>query len=221
MGTNHHLRCADTLRRMHELLADGAVGEVLSARVHHTRYLPEVLQTWRLSAADGGGIVLDITVHDADTLRFVLDDEIEQVTAMTMQQGLGAGDVEDGVVGAMRLASGAHVVFHEAFTHPHSGTALEVHGRDGVLIGREVLNADPSGELLLRREDRPDEAIDVPDRANLYERAVDRFNRAVHGDGPPAATADDGIASLAVALAVRESARTRRAVDVPTWERRG
>lgn len=218
MGTNHHLRCAGTHRRMRELLREGAVGEVLAARVHHTRYLPEVLQTWRLTDPAGGGIVLDITVHDADTVRFVLDDEIERVTAMTMQQGLGSGDVEDGVVGTMRLRSGAHVVFHEAFTHPHSGTSLEVHGREGVLIGREIMNSDPIGELILRRDGQPDELVEVTDRSNLYERAVRTFDAATRGEEQPAATAEDGIASLAVALAVREAARTGRAVDVPQFE---
>jgi 1,5-anhydro-D-fructose reductase (1,5-anhydro-D-mannitol-forming) len=215
MGTNHHLRCAGTHRRMRELVQAGAVGEVLSARMHHTRYLPEVLQTWRLSDPAGGGIVLDITVHDTDTLRFVLDDEIERVTAMTMQQGLGSGEVEDGVVGTMRLRSGAHVVFHEAFTHPHSGTAFEVHGRDAVLVGREIMNSDPIGDLILRREGEPDKTIEVTDRANLYERAVRSFNAATRGQGQPAASAEDGIASLSVALAVREAARSGTAVDVP------
>ena len=34
------------------------------------------LQGWRIDRPDaGGGVILDITVHDADTLRFVLDDE--------------------------------------------------------------------------------------------------------------------------------------------------
>jgi 1,5-anhydro-D-fructose reductase (1,5-anhydro-D-mannitol-forming) len=220
MGTNHHLRCAGTHRRMRELIKEGAVGEVLSARVHHTRYLPEVLQTWRLSDPGGGGIILDITVHDTDTVRFILDDEIERVSAMTMQQGLGSGDVEDGVVGAMRLRSGAHVVFHEAFTHPHSGTAFEVHGREAVLIGREIMNADPSGDLILRRDGLPDETVEVLDRSNLYERAVRSFNAATRGEGQPAATAEDGIASLAVALAVREAARSGATVEVPQLDAR-
>ena len=37
----------------------------------------------------GAGVILDITVHDADTLRFVLDDEVAEVTALAAQQGHG------------------------------------------------------------------------------------------------------------------------------------
>ena len=43
---------------------------------------------------------------------------------------------------------------------------------------------------------------------NLYERSVRRFNAAINGEGEPAATAHDGLCSLAVALAALESART-------------
>jgi 1,5-anhydro-D-fructose reductase (1,5-anhydro-D-mannitol-forming) len=215
MGTNHHLRAHATHRRMREMIAAGAVGEVLSARVHHTRYLPEVLQTWRLTDPDGGGIILDITVHDTDTVRFILGDEVESVGAMSMQQGLASGDVEDGVVGTMRLRSGVHVVFHEAFTHPHSDTGFEVHGAEGVLVGKDIMNPAPTGDVFLRRNDLPDEVVDVPDRDNPYERTVAAFNAATRGKGAPIASAEDGIASLAVALAVREAARTGRAVTVP------
>ena len=214
MGTNHHLRSSDTHRKMRELVAAGTIGEVLSARVHTTRYLPDVLQTWRLTEPSSGGIILDITVHDADTLRFILGDEVEAVSAMAMQQGLGVGPVEDGVVGAMRMRSGTHVVFHEAFTHPHSGTAIELHGRDGVLIGTEIMNSEPTGTITLRRNGVPDTEIDVEPRRNPYERVVRVFNDATRAIGCPDATAEDGIASLAVALAVREAAATGRAVDV-------
>ena len=39
----------------------------------------------------GGGVVLDITVHDADTLRFVLDDEPVEVTALEQSRRHGPG----------------------------------------------------------------------------------------------------------------------------------
>jgi 1,5-anhydro-D-fructose reductase (1,5-anhydro-D-mannitol-forming) len=42
---------------------------------------------------------------------------------------------------------------------------------------------------------------------NLYERTVRLFAEAVEGRGRPAADGWDGVASLAVALAVREAAR--------------
>ena len=60
----------------------GRIGKPLFARVFHAVYLPPHLQGWRIKDAEaGGGVILDITVHDADTLRFVLGDEPVEVTA--------------------------------------------------------------------------------------------------------------------------------------------
>ena len=54
----------------------GRIGRPLSARVAHAGYLPKHLQGWRLNnPVAGAGAILDLTVHDADLLRFILDDE--------------------------------------------------------------------------------------------------------------------------------------------------
>ena len=76
MATNHHLRNAATHRAMRDAIKAGRIGKPLFARVFHAVYLPPHLQGWRIEKPEaGGGVILDITVHDADTLRFVLDDE--------------------------------------------------------------------------------------------------------------------------------------------------
>ena len=91
MGTNHHLRNAATHRAMREAIKQGRIGKPLFARVFHSVYLPAHLQGWRLDRPDAGGeVVFDITVHDADTLRFVLDDEPNSVLAMTCASNAGA-----------------------------------------------------------------------------------------------------------------------------------
>lgn len=213
MGTNHHLRNAAAHRMMRELIADGAIGEALAARVFHAVYLPPHLQGWRIERpGSGGGVVLDITVHDADTLRYVLDDEVEEVTAMTASQGMGKSGLEDAVMGVMRFRGGVLAQFHDAFTARHAYTGLEVHGTDGSLYGRDVMTQRPTGAVVLRR-DGEEESIPIK-HGNLYERSVARFNAAVRGEGEPAATGEDGVRSLTIALAVRESAVTGRVVQV-------
>ncbi|HLJ71936.1 MAG TPA: Gfo/Idh/MocA family oxidoreductase, partial [Roseiarcus sp.] len=95
MGTNHHLRNAATHRAMREAIAAGRIGRPLFARVCHAVYLPEHLQGWRIKdPKTGPGVVMDITVHDSDTLRFVLGDEPEAATGMVQRAGMGAGGIE-------------------------------------------------------------------------------------------------------------------------------
>jgi 1,5-anhydro-D-fructose reductase (1,5-anhydro-D-mannitol-forming) len=213
MGTNHHLRNAATHRKIRELIADGAVGDVLAGRVFHAVFLPPHLQGWRINQPNAGGVILDITVHDTDTLRFLLNDEVQSVTALSASQGMAEGDVEDAVMGVMQFSKGAIVQFHDAFTIKHAHTGLEIHGTEGSIFGENIMTQQPIGTLSLRRGDTI-EKIDSVQHENLYERSVRLFNTAVQGTGEPAATADDGIRSLAVALAVVESTRTKQHITV-------
>ena len=213
MGTNHHLRNAATHRTIRELIRAGAIGQPLAARVFHAVHLPPHLRGWRIDRPDaGGGVILDITVHDADTLRFALGDEVTEVTAMTANQGMGRAGLEDAVMGVMRFRDGVIAQFHDAFTAPHASTGFEVHGTEGSLYGREVMTQRPIGTVTIFR-DGGEEAIPV-EHENLYERSVRCFNAAIRGEGEPAATGADGIRSLAVALAVRESAQKGQTVQV-------
>lgn len=214
MGTNHHLRNAATHRTLRRLVQDGAIGRPLAARVFHAVYLPPHLQTWRINAPKtGAGVILDITVHDTDTLRFILDDEVEAVTAISARQGLAVGGVEDAVMGVMHFRNEVLAQFHDAFTLKHAGTGLQIHGVDGSLVAEDVMTQNPVGRLYLRRHDQVEE-VDPGPAEDLYTRAVGLFNRAARGEGRPAATGEDGVHSLAVGLAVLESTRSGQRVRV-------
>ena len=214
MGTNHHLRNAVTHRTMRQLILDGAIGHPLAARVFHAVHLPAHLQGWRIKSPEtGAGVILDITVHDTDTLRYVLNDDIEEVTAFSVQQGMGAGDIEDGVMGVMRFKRGVLAQFHDAFTVAHTNTGFQVHGTEGSLHAEDCMTQSPKGTVYLQRGDSREE-VDLGDHVNLYEHAIRAFNLAVRGEGSPWATGEDGVKSLATALAVLESTKTGRAVTV-------
>jgi 1,5-anhydro-D-fructose reductase (1,5-anhydro-D-mannitol-forming) len=215
MGTNHHLRNAATHRTLRDLVANGAIGQPLAARVFHAVYLPDFLQGWRINSAEsGGGVILDITVHDADTLRFVLDDEPVEVTAMTAGQGMAFEGLADAVMGVIRFGSGVLAQFHDAFTIKHTLTGFEIHGTEGSLLAQDVMTQEPKGEIVLRRG-ASEEQIDPGAPEDLYTRSVRNFTAAMNGTGSPSATGEDGIRSLAIALAAAESARTGRTVAVP------
>ncbi len=207
MGTNHHLRNAASHRKIRELVKAGRIGTPIAARVFHAVYLPAHLQTWRIdNPAAGGGVILDITVHDADTLRFDLDDEPEEVVSLAQSAALAKAGLEDGVMAVVRFRSGLIAQLHDAFTVRHARTGLDVHGTEGSIIARDVMTQQPIGSVVLRTADG-EEQIAI-EHENLYERAVRRFNAAVRGNGTPAATGEDGVRSLAMAVAVAEAART-------------
>ena len=203
-GTNHHLRCSGSHRAVRDLIAAGRVGRVLSLRLFHAVHLPEALRGWRVTdPAAGGGVIADIAVHDADAVRFLLGEDPQTVAAQMCASGLGQG-VEDSAMSVWTMPSGAMVQSHESFTHPFAGSGLEVHGTEGSIFATGVMTQQPVGDVVLvtaaGRQAVPYSTHD------LYVQSVQDFVAAAQGKGVPAATGTDGIASLAIALAIRQAA---------------
>ena len=215
MATNHHLRNAATHRKLQELLKSGAIGRPLFARVFHAVFLPDHLQGWRLNRPGaGGGVILDITVHDVDALRFILDAEPVEATALAQRSGMAREGLEDGVMAVLRFDNGVLAQLHDAFTVKYARTGIEIHGESGSLIGRDIMTQRATGEVLVR--DASGERVVPVDHENLYERGVAAFCAAIEGGGSPAATAEDGIRSLAASIAISEACLTGRSVHIPT-----
>ena len=213
MATNHHLRNAATHRAMRAAIKEGRIGKPLFARVFHAVYLPSHLQGWRIDKPEaGGGVVMDITVHDADTLRFVLDDEPKSVIAMTSSGGMSRKGLEDGAMGVIRFDSGLLAQFHDAFTTKYATTGFEVHGEAGSLIGRDCMTQAPKGDVLIRTASG-EEALKL-EHENLYARSVRLFQEAVERRGAPSATGEDGVKSLSVAISALAAARSGAETEI-------
>ncbi len=207
MATNHHLRNAATHRTMRELIRQGAIGQPLFARVFHAIDLPLQWHGWRIdSAKAGGGVIMDITVHDIDTLRFTLDSELIDVVGMSQSTPLAKQGLPDGVMAVLRFDNGVVAQIHDAYTVKHAATGIEYYGDAGSIIGRNVMTQRPVGDVVLRNADG--EQMVTIEHENLYVRGVAAFCDAMAGRGKPSATAEDGIKSLAGALAIMQACRT-------------
>jgi 1,5-anhydro-D-fructose reductase (1,5-anhydro-D-mannitol-forming) len=213
MGTNHHLRNAAIHQALRRQLREGAIGRPLAVRLAHAVHLPPALRTWRVADPVGGGAILDIGVHDVDLLRFLLGREPVEAVALAGSCGMAAEGIEDSAMAVLRMDDGLLATMHMGYAFPASVTRLEIEGEAGLLIARDALAPRPVGTLALRRDGR-EEPVPVT-HENLYAGAVRRFAAAVRSEGSPAATGQDGVRSLAGALAIREAAATGRAVRIP------
>lgn len=213
LATNHHLRNAATFQSIRALIAEGAIGKPIAARVFHAVYLREALQGWRLDKpAAGGGVVLDIVVHGIDTLRFVLQAEPTEVVSLSQHFGMGTEQVEDGSMAVFRFDNGLIAQVHTAFTVKYAGNGFEVHGTEGSLVARHVMGPSTQPELLLRNA--AGEHLLPADNTRLYDIGVARFVSAMQGEGTPAASGEDGLKSLAAALGCLESAKSGQKIII-------
>jgi 1,5-anhydro-D-fructose reductase (1,5-anhydro-D-mannitol-forming) len=145
-------------------------------------------------------------VHSADTLRFVLDDEVQDVTAIGSRQGLAAPGVVDNVMSVLRFGRGTLAGVHDSFTVPANTTSLEIYGSEGSVFGHGVIAQSPAGSVELRR-DGTSEPIDPGPDVDPYVDTIAAFGAAVRGEGAPRCSGEDGLLNVKVALAVAAAAR--------------
>lgn len=214
LGTNHHLRNAATHIALRDLVRSGKLGKISSMRIFHAVYLPTFLQKWRVNRPDaGGGVILDITVHDADTIRFILGEDPTEIVALAQNFSMGK-EVEDGVMCVLKTTGGILVQTHEAFTAPHAGTGLEIHGENGSAIAQDIMTPRPIGTIKIITKSG-EKQLPV-DHHNLYVRSLSKFIRAINSNNneEASATGDDGIKSLLIALAAKQSIDTGKKVSI-------
>ena len=102
---------------------------------------------------------------------------------------------------------------HDAFTVPYPGTSMEIHGETGAIVIGDAMTQDTRGTVELRTA-AGIEPINVDVSDDLYHINVRGFAAAVRGEGRPTATGQDGLDALEVALAVEESLRSGRTVNI-------
>ena len=162
-----------------------------------------------LDPRSGGGIMLDMGIHEFDSARFLMGSEIVEVQATGSVQLFpelaGYGDVDTAVVG-LRFESGAigsvelsrRVAFGE-------DVRTEVHGTDGSafigglpIAGGSALGRDGG----IRWDATPPSS---PRFASAYTEQARAFARAIRNDVPVSPSGVDGRAAFMVAMAAHRA----------------
>jgi 1,5-anhydro-D-fructose reductase (1,5-anhydro-D-mannitol-forming) len=218
LAANHHLPASPLHVKVRELVADGAIGTVLSAKVAHAVLLPERLRGWRVGpSAPGGGVILDITCHDASVLNPLLGSPVSVSAQAVQQAAWNTGGQADAAMTVIRYErDGCPPVLaqtHDSFTVGYAATSLEVHGTTGSITVADAMTQDTSGHVTLTTAGGSC-AVDVDCSEDLYTIGLRAFANTVNGTGRPAASGRDGLMALRVALAAQESAATGRTVHL-------
>ena len=220
-----------TVRR---LLAEDALGTVLRYESRFDRWRPEARTgAWReeLSAAEGGGVLLDLGVHLVDqalTLHGPVDHVYAEVAARR-------GGADDDVFVALQHASGvtSHLWANALAAAPGprlrvlgSRAAYVVEGLDGQ---EEALRAgrDPAGNSFgVEPRERwghlfhgEADVVAVAPERGCWLRFYTELVRCLRGEASPPVQAEDAVTVLKVLDAARESARSGAVVRLAGLQR--
>ena len=224
MGFNY--RHSWQYREAKRCLHSGRLGALVGARSMFASRA-DALPAWKQMRAQGGGVLLDLASHHVDAVRFLLEQEVVEVSAAA---GSRRSEIDTATL-HLRLADGL-LVQSSFFLNAVDEDRFEIYGEAGKLTldryaGTVEVTAPvfeygrvPQTRRALRGlVHRVAGALRAPGEGS-FRTALAAFVAAV-GDGRPASPdLEDGYRSLAVVMAAEEAARHGRAVRLDGTERR-
>jgi len=201
----------------HDQVQAGAVGVVACVRTRRGGPFPRAWNNWYGKQALSGGVILDLTIHDFDWLRWTFG-EVERVFAY----GLGAASGPEGEVTkdyalvTLRFVSG--VIGHVEGTWADPGgfkVAIEIAGNEGLLEYNFNQPTSPAYVAALEGPVGSGPGVAVPENPTAespYYLELEHFINCLTTGSPPCITPEDGKEAVRIALAAIESAMSGQPV---------
>lgn len=197
---------------------DGKIGAPHLVRITSRDPAPPPLEYIKAS----GGLFLDMTIHDFDMARFLLGEEIDEVSAAggcLVDSDIGkAGDIDTAVV-TMRYRNGAFCTIDNSRQAVYGyDQRIEVFGTKGCVT---VSNSTPTNADFWdsggRHRDNPLHFF-LERYQEAYLREMKAFVSSVLNDEAPAVTGADGLKAVVLGLAAKRSLELHRPVKVSEVE---
>jgi predicted dehydrogenase len=217
LAVAYHLRFSHSLQVVRKAVLDGKIGRIMSIHAEVGQFLPE----WRPAAdyrasvsarrALGGGVVLELS-HELDYVRWLVG-EVKTVAAEVGRLSDLEIDVEDTAEIILRFHNGAIGTVHLNMAQRVMTRTCRIVGTEGTLIW----NALSHQVQLFSSESKEWSELHASDSQpsnEMYVSEMQHFLRCVRYGESPVVSGTDGRRVLEIALAVKESSRTRRFVEL-------
>jgi len=210
------------------LIADGRLGDVVTASGQFTCWYPDMEGAWRqYKDRSGGGALMDMGVHLIDLLQYIMDSRIVQVAAMNDTMTFDY-DVEDSSALLVRFANGAYGNINSNFNIPDEAAKwrIEFYGTRGRLIGDETIGQVEGGYVgaLFTTEEKVYDAAQDRESSertdifvvtgNMYTKQIESFGRSILEGAPLECPAADGVYAQKVVDAAYRSSEEKRFIEV-------
>ncbi len=199
-------------------IAGGLLGDIVRTKGYAIHPAGTGPKGWFLEKAKaGGGVVMDMGIHAADTARFLLGDPRPVKVYAHIGTRYSSHDVEDEAFFIVHWDNGAYSLIDTAAWQPFMEApegAAQVWGTRG--YGRTFpsqlhLATAGTGGVFVPSFPQRAEQCDWP----MYQRQIEHFVACIREGREPCPGGAEGLAMMKVMDAVYESARTGAAVDIP------
>jgi myo-inositol 2-dehydrogenase/D-chiro-inositol 1-dehydrogenase len=197
-----------------DLVASGKIGAPHIVRITSRDPEPPPIEYVKVS----GGIFLDMTIHDFDMARYLVDSDIEEIYAtggVLIDPAFGeAGDIDTAII-SLRYANGVLGTIDNSrkaiFGYDQR---IEVFGSEGNVV---VSNAAPHTAVLSNRDGVHASLpyyFFLERYMDSYLAEMEAFIQAVHQDTEPLVTGMDGRIPVVMGMAAWKSYRENRPVKL-------
>ena len=213
INVGYNLRFHPGLRLVKQFIDQGRIGKILAARVESGQYLPD-WHPWEdyrcMYAAKkelGGGIILDGS-HEIDYIRWLIG-EVDAVSCFAGKLSSLEVDTEDTAEIILRFSGGELAGVHLDFIQRAYSRSCKLIGEEGTIVwdylGKEVgvFSAQTGSWENTIIEFEPNE---------MYVEEMKHFIKCLKGEETPLTDGINAKQVLRIALAAKESAKTRREI---------
>ncbi|MCD6289720.1 MAG: Gfo/Idh/MocA family oxidoreductase [Anaerolineae bacterium] len=210
----HVVRFFPDYERIKEAIDQGAIGKPAILRFSRVGPFPRTgVKNWYADPEASGGVILDLMLHDIDTLRWYCGD-ILRVYAHSLT---GRTQMErDYALVTMRMASGAIAHLEASWSHPGGfRTSVEIAGDGGLLRADSRESAPIQIERWVTEGGRGGVALpESPLAESPYLIELRHWvDHILHGT-PLRVTPEDALKALEAGLAAMQSAKTGQVVSL-------
>lgn len=210
LAVAHCMNWAPPVVKARELVASGAIGDVISISISGSFNYPPA-DRWRQddSTEQGGGPLHDMGVHSIDTIVSILGQPITTVSAL-FDHKIYNYPAEDSTTVLVRFANGVHGIVQSHYNTNQN--SLEIQGTKGRIWSSPWLGREFAGDLHLEQNGQ---VTDFNlDSVNVYVPQIEDVSNAVLNKQETSISGERGMQNMKVIWAAIESARSGRTVSL-------
>jgi predicted dehydrogenase len=217
----HNQRLMPAHIKAKEILMEGGLGRVLTFRTAFGHPGPE---SWSIEGKESWffhkdiaivGAMGDLGVHKADLIRWILDDEVSEISAFVETLHKVDTDVDDNAICILRMRQGAIGTLTASWTYyKGEDNSTILYCEHGVIM----IGTDPNDQIVVEKTDNTIQRYNMgaiaTNTGQTHSGVIDAFINSIVTNSPPPITGEEGMKSLRVILAALESAETKKLISI-------